>query len=406
MLNYEVFWLREQQGGALGGDYGGRSAALVELPINETLAGRIHRLTPTGDVAARVRLPFLSHRDRKEWPTRQLELPVTADETGRVTVGDDAEHQFGALLAGPALGRRAAAPIIFRDARQFPATDWDTVIVPMLAAHRVRLEEPDWRPSGRIQVQWNIELPGRYARAWADIPHRREASFLEQFRSLSTSVQRALRLWLPYQYFASVQRLAKPAYAHPFLVYATLPSHPSRRKTQLTFHVLEPQRVVRSLFRMTKPLVEHLRRARLRMAAAGMDPALATAYHADEAQEMVRTMRGLPRLFGGLLALEAFIVEEFVSFAATAHDLRGADRRARELVDPGMELLHNIRIRLARSQGGEGFANLTNLVLATATAGLSGRDSSEGVLHVTVVVTDLERGKRVKGESQFSYATF
>ena len=70
------------------------------------------------------------------------------------------------------------------------------------------------------------------------------------------------------------------------------------------------------------------------------------------------------------------------------------------------ELLHNIRIRLARSQGGEGFANLTNLVLATATAGLSGRDSSEGVLHVTVVVTDLESGKRVKGESQFSYATF
>lgn len=406
MLNYEVFWLRELQGGALGGEYGGRRTALVELPINETLAGRIHRLTPNGDATATVRLPFLSHRDRKNWPARQLELPVAADEEGRVTVGDEAEHQFGALLAGPALSRRTAAPIIFRDDRQFPVTDWDTVVLPMLAAHRVRLEETDWRPSGRVQVQWNIELPGRYASAWADIPHRREASFLAQFRGLSTSVQRALRIWLPYQYFASVRRLAKPSYAHPYMVYATLPSHPSRRKTQLTFHVLEPQRVVRSLVRLTKPLGEHLRRARLRMAAAGMEPAVTAAYHAEEAREMVRTMRGLPRVFGGLLALEAFMVEEFVSFAAIAHDLKGANRRARQLVDPGLELLHNIRRRLGRSQGGEGFANLTNLVLASATAGLCGRDCAEGVLQATVAVTDLESGRRVRGESQFSYANF
>jgi len=48
MTNYELFWLRELLGGVLGGEYGGKGKSLADLPINETLAGRIHRLSVPG----------------------------------------------------------------------------------------------------------------------------------------------------------------------------------------------------------------------------------------------------------------------------------------------------------------------------------------------------------------------
>ena len=406
MLNYEIFWLRELRGGAIGGEYGGQTMALGELPINETLAGRIHRLTPPGAAAPSLHLPFLSYRDQKNWPSEQLELPVMATDNGRITVGDDAEHQFSALLAGPVLGGRTA-PMVFSDVRHFPVTDWDTTAMPMLAAHGIRMEDPSWRPRGPFELNWNIKLPACHANAWVTVPHRSEAAFLNQFRGLSTAVQRALRMWMPYQYLARAERYAKPLYAHPYMVYATLPPHPSRRKTQLTFHVLEPQRVVRSLTRLTKPLGEQLRRARVRIAAsATLAPGTAAAYHADQAREIVWAMQRLPRVFGGLLALEAFVVEEFVGFAAKAHDLRGAGPHARRLVDPGLELLHSIRVRLARSQGGESFENLANLVLLAATAGLFGREDPEGILEATVSVKELDSCRQILGSSQFSYANF
>ena len=131
MLNYKVFWLRELAGGQLGGEYGGIPTALSDLPINETLAGRIRRLTPPG-AGMSLHLPFLSLKDRQDWPARQLELPVVADtDSGRITVGDEAGHQYAALLAGPALGA-APAPVIFQDQRTWLAGDWEPAVLPMM----------------------------------------------------------------------------------------------------------------------------------------------------------------------------------------------------------------------------------------------------------------------------------
>ena len=400
MLDYKVFWLRELPGGQLGGEYGGAPIALAGLPINETLAGRIHRLTPAG-AAMSLHLPFLSLKDRQEWPARQLELPVAADtETGRITVGDEADHQYAALLAGPALGA-TSPPVVFREERIWQAGDWDPAVQPMMRAHKIDLD-PSWKPTGPVRVRWNIELPAHLAGAWAGVPHRREAMFLEQFRGVSTSVQRALRAWRPYQYFSRLERYGKPHYAHAYMVYANLPSFPSRRKTQLTFHVLEPQRVMRSLTRLGKPVAGELRRAQARMTAAGMLPG--PDYRIEDAGAIVKAMQKLPRVFGGLVALEAFVVEELVLFAATAHHLNAGPPQARTLVEPALGLLHAFRCRLSRSQGGETFGNLANLLLVAATSGLSWRNGSREALHARVWATDLETGREIQGESRFSYA--
>ena len=401
MTSYQLFWLRELPGGALGGEYGEMTTSLAHLPINETIAGRIRALSPP-DSEVGLFFPFLNHRDRMDWPAQQLKLAVTAYDYDRIVVGDEAEHQFASLLAAPALVG-GSAPIFFRDERVWKASDWDTAIVPMLTAHRIKLD-PAWKPSGPVRLRWTIGLPHHLAPGWACVPHRRDARFLDQFRGVSTSLQIAMRSWLPYQYFSQPERYGRPQFAHPYMVYGTLPPHPSRRKTQLTFHVLEPQRVVRSMKRLGKPLVEQLRRAQARMEAGGIEPR--SEYKLDQAAEIARSMYGLPRTFGGLLSLEAFVVEEFVRFATAAHELRTAPRRARLHAEPGLDLLHRLRCRLSRSHGGETFANLVNLILVAATAGLGWRDTPEGALVARVVATEIETGREIRGASRFSYANF
>ena len=160
MTNYELFWLRELPGGALGGEYGGRGKSLADLPINETLAGRIHRLSVPGETV-NLHLPYLSHRDRKIWPAMQLELPVRADEAGRIVVGDEADHQYASVLAAPGLAGYSA-PILFRDERVWKASEWDTAVVPMLAAHKIPIDR-GWKPSGPVNLRWTIELPSHLA---------------------------------------------------------------------------------------------------------------------------------------------------------------------------------------------------------------------------------------------------
>lgn len=400
MTHYEVFWLREQQGGALGGHYG-ETVELEQLPINETLAGRIRALSPPGS-KIQLHLPYLTYRSRVEWPSRQLGLSVKADGSTRIIVGDEAEHPYAGLLSGHRLG--GATGILFQDERAWRVSDWETFVRPMLLAHQVEIG-PDWKPAGDFRLQWAMELPGRHASAWATIPHRRDARFLDQFRGVSTSIQMALRAWLPFQYFAQPERYGKPQFAHPYLVYGYLPPHPSRRKTQLTFHVLEPARVVRSMCRLAKPVSGHIRRAHRRLEEGQPGQAVA-GYRPVDAAEIVRSMHSLPRTFASLLSLEAFAVEEFVRFASVAHDNRHAPLRARHLVDPGLELLHNLRGRLARSYGGESYTNLANLILAAATAGLVWRDEPATALHLKISIAELGADRGIQAESRFSYANF
>ncbi len=398
---YEVFWLRELAGGALGGQYGGENRVrLDELPINETLAGRIRALSPPG-ADIQLHLPYLTHRERLEWPARQLGLAVKSDGGTRIIVGDESTHPYAGLLAGHRLG--GAAPIVFQHERVWRESDWETVLRPMLAAHQVAID-PAWKPRGPVNLKWVIELPSRFASAWATIPHRRDARFLDQLRGVSTSIQMALRAWLPFQYFSQTERYRTRQFAHPYIVYGFLPPHPSRRKTQLTFHVLEPAKVVRSMGRFGRPVAAHIRRAQQRMEAEQIDGR--SSYRAEDAGELVRSLHCLPRTFASLLSLEAFTVEEFVRFASVAYENREAPLRARRLVDPGLKLLHNLRCRLARSYGGESYQNLANLILAAATAGLVWREEPMTALQVRVYITEVLTNREIRSDARFSYANF
>jgi hypothetical protein len=64
MTNYELFWLRELLGGVLGGEYGGKGKSLADLPINETLAGRVHCTPALGSGYHRQPTPALPQSSR------------------------------------------------------------------------------------------------------------------------------------------------------------------------------------------------------------------------------------------------------------------------------------------------------------------------------------------------------
>lgn len=399
---YRLNWLREEQGGHLTGHDTAPTVSLDSLPINETLAARILAATPlpaaAGDAPPPpLYLPFLSYRDRHKWPTRQMELPVTTTPDGRILVGNEAEVQMAGLIAGQ------PTPFVFTDRRRWDPEDWDARVVPLLEAHHMETPQPRWRPAGPVDVSFTITLPAEHKRLWREIPHRREADFLEQFRGLSTSIQRALRQWMPYQYFNRPSRYSKPLKCHQYLVYSELPAFPSRRKTQLTFHVLEPQRVIHSMSRLAKPLTEPLRKAARRARGLGFDP---LPFLPDRASHILRTMHKMPRAFGALLSLEAFLVEEFILFAATCFDLREENTKARALVDPALELRHRINCRLARSYGGESYENLLMLIMAAATDGLQRRAIEPHRLDCRATIADARTGQvEFEVESKTSYAT-
>jgi len=98
--HFELYWLREEPGGALSGHSPRLVTNLEELPINETLIARIRRVAPVSDEPVRLHLPYLTLRDRNQWPARQLELPVGRRADGGVMVGNAAEDQFAWLLTG------------------------------------------------------------------------------------------------------------------------------------------------------------------------------------------------------------------------------------------------------------------------------------------------------------------
>lgn len=397
---YELYWLREAPGGFLATDLDGTCLESLDiLPVNETLTARIKAVTPPQG-ATRLHLPYLSLRERTQWPTRQMELPVATTPDGRVVAGDDGAHQYAALLAG-------RSPVVFSDRRTWQSYEWDTIVRPMLELHQVE-PPPGWHPCAPFEITWKIELPAAGKTLWNNMPHRGESEFLDQFRGLSSSIQRALRIWLPYLYFHAPERLAQPLRSCQYLAYSVLPTHPSRRKTQLTFHVLEPQRVIASMSRLGKPMAEVLRRAGRRCRANAID---ATPYSADQADVILKGMHRMPRVFGALLTQEAFLVEEMINFAGLCHENRNEPAKARFFVDPGRELHHRIQCRLGRSYGGLSYENVVTLVLAAATAGLAWRSPDPYALKCSVEVKPLTETAAAVGvepfsrESHISYAT-
>ena len=105
---------------------------------------------------------------------------------------------------------------------------------------------------------------------WLTVPRERSAAFLPTFVRMSVAVQQVLRERVPVQYFGDIEKYRDLKTAGPMLVYQASPPFRGKKRSELTYDVLNPA-LIAMLFRRAKPkLVELLAQAEERLRAEGL----------------------------------------------------------------------------------------------------------------------------------------
>src|ERR1019366_5741770 len=105
---------------------------------------------------------------------------------------------------------------------------------------------------------------------WRTVPGERSAAFLPTFARMSVAIQLVLRERVPVEYFADICKYRDLKTAGPMLVYQASPPFRGKKRTELTYDVLNPA-LIAMLFRRAKPkLVEMLAQAEERLRGEGL----------------------------------------------------------------------------------------------------------------------------------------
>lgn len=105
---------------------------------------------------------------------------------------------------------------------------------------------------------------------WLTVPRERSAAFLPTFARMSVAIQHVLRERIPVEYFGDIRKYRDLKTAGPMLVYQASPPFRGKKRTELTYDVLNPA-LIATLFRRAKPrLVELLAQAEERLRAEGL----------------------------------------------------------------------------------------------------------------------------------------
>jgi hypothetical protein len=105
---------------------------------------------------------------------------------------------------------------------------------------------------------------------WLSVPRERSAAFLPTFVRMSVAIQCVLRERVPVEYFQDLEKYRDLKTAGPMLVYQASPPFRGKKRTELTYDVLNPA-LIAMLFRRAKPtLMELLAQAESRLRAEGL----------------------------------------------------------------------------------------------------------------------------------------
>lgn len=378
----ELFWRRVWEA-ALAALAGRRPGA------DSTPASSVPEPSTIREDIVDVYLPFLT---RNEWklglPAGAFEIEV--DEFLRVNVllaesaaarWERVNFQQTALLLAGALPRPAGpaqpAPALrFADGRRLIGPQLRYSLPRLLAACGFlapqlahALESGELAEEAEVSIA--LSLPSPDAVPFFEAPRQRSPQYYEAFGQVSLAIQQALRAWLPYMFFADLDRYGDPEVAYPMLAYQA--SRPFSRKgsPEFTYDVMNPESVRRALRSAGPPLAELLETASALLAASGRETE-AHRYRRLEPKTLVETVRRAPKAFQGLLAAEACFVGEVIKLALEARLLREepaeAPRRLYRLVSQFTEGIHQ---RLRRLYRGLSPVSLGSLLLIETSRALS-----------------------------------
>lgn len=336
-----------------------------------------------------VYLPFLTRNECKPGPPAGA-FEIEVDEFLRVNVlpVESAAarwerinfQQTALLLAGtlprPAGPAQPAPALRFADGRHLIGPQLRHSLPRLLAAGGFQapqlaraLESGELAEGAEVSIA--LSLPSADATPFFEAPRQRSPQYYEAFARVSLAIQQALRAWLPYMFFADLDRYGDPEVAYPMLAYQA--SRPFSRKgsPEFTYDVMNPESVRRALRSASAPLAELLESASALLAASGRET-VAHRYRRLEPRTLVEAVKRAPKAFQGLLAAEACFVGEVIKLALEARLLREepaeAPRRLYRLVSQFTENLHQ---RLRRLYRGLAPVNLGSLVLIEASRALS-----------------------------------
>jgi len=152
---------------------------------------------------------------------------------------------------------------------------------------------------------------------WLRTPAEDSVTFLETFVRMSMALQAALRDNVPLEYFASTDRFREIKTAAPMLVYQASPPFRGKKRSELTYDVLNPA-LLAMLFRRSKPkLIELLTQVELRLRAGGHDQ-LAAEFAPARAASILHNVQRLAksrRYLALLIRGESVLVDALVQLS-------------------------------------------------------------------------------------------
>jgi hypothetical protein len=397
---------------ALKGDYAWLSS--VSARHVEIHRGVLTHKLPS-EARLELHLPFLHRMERTTGLATLAPMEVTSDEDGRLLVYQvDGPHRAAcknsyqsvlALAGGLLAGRIDSSPsftLTYSDRRRIPGARAPAELAPVLRACGFEPGAAEWLSqvpaagAGDLDVSFALSIPGSLASAWLDSPGEGDPLFFPAYARVSVAVQRSLRAWLPYVYFASLERYETPATAFPLVVYEASRPFAGRPKYDFNYEVMS-DRSMAWFFRLAaRQLPEELARIEALLLAAGK-PQTAALYSPRHARNILASVRRRPRLLHSLLVADAFFFNALVKLGCRGRELRERSARNPGAAGKGLSRIADRFVKKCQGKlrglhGGQAFPAFGSLLLVTATSALSGIAGGPGGIQAVLRISRGEKG--------------
>lgn len=107
-------------------------------------------------------------------------------------------------------------------------------------ASEYKVDLSGWLPDQDEMVDGTVTLRihSDLLSIWLDAPRERSANYFPVYPEMSRSIQRALRLWVPYAYFDTVVKYKDTFMAQAMLMYKASDPYAGKLRTQLSYDLL------------------------------------------------------------------------------------------------------------------------------------------------------------------------
>jgi hypothetical protein len=270
----------------------------------------------------------------------------------------------------------------YTDTQTFTRTDAATRLAPILAAYgfdgRVNrwLTESVPEEADRVESSLSLAVPGSLVAAWLKTPGECDEDYFAVFSRVSMAVQTAMRRWIPFCYFRTVNDYETLGAAFPLLIYQTSKPFAGRPRSEFTYDVME-DRSMATVFRTAgQALPRVLESISATLAAAGREET-ASFYEPGQVASILASSKRNPRQVRTLLMADAFYIGALVKMGLEgrrlANEFRNDPPKAvKDLSRFTADFVRNYHGRLRRLYAGRNFPALGAMVLVEATAALAG----------------------------------